>query len=145
MTSMDPRPIFCPIFCHFLRFWAVSGYSFWAHSRPRLIYQGDGWYMKTSINCGSIDGPGGCLFNIETDPTEHIDLAATMSSKVQEMKDRLRCDLSPYVDMKCWRCFQTGPEIHSEQLLNSCFCENSCENSCFCIRNSCFCVLSLER
>jgi hypothetical protein len=55
-----------------------------------MTSMGDTWYTQTSANCGSIAGPGGCLFNIETDPTEHHDLAASLPSKVQELKDRLK-------------------------------------------------------
>ena len=73
-------------------------------------------FSKANADCGSLDGPGGCLFNIESDPTgkaatlrlgrppspsqpelrawrlfaEHHDLASTLPEKVGEMKARLR-------------------------------------------------------
>ena len=36
-------------------------------------------------NCGD-----GCLFNIKTDPTEHVDLATKMPDVLEEMKKKLK-------------------------------------------------------
>ena len=63
------------------------------------LQQGAGWmgpvYPNSSspandpYSVGLTCGPDGCLFDVVADPTEHVDLAASMPAKVAELKARL--------------------------------------------------------
>ena len=50
---------------------------------------GKEWWTGSSEHCGTIDA-GGCLFNVQTDPTEHIDLAKTLPAKLEELRARVK-------------------------------------------------------
>jgi hypothetical protein len=51
---------------------------------------GANWWHATSSSCGSIDGDGGCLFDIAKDPHETVDISHSMPAKVLELKARMR-------------------------------------------------------
>ena len=65
-------------------------------------------FINATLDCGALDGPGGCLFNIEHDQTEHVDLAKTLPAKLEELRARAKQLRDTMFNPD--RCFPYTPE-----------------------------------
>ena len=65
---------------------------------------------KSLCGTGTLDGPGGCLFNIEEDQTEHVDLAKTLPAKLEELRERAKQLRASVFNPD--RCFPYTPETN---------------------------------
>lgn len=79
---------------------------------PNATYQA--WapteFINATLDCGALDGPGGCLFNIEHDQTEHVDLAKKLPAKLEELRERAKQLRNTVYNPD--RCFPYTPETN---------------------------------